>query len=113
MRIKELRKKHKETQSFLADLLDVSLRTIQNYENGSVTIPNNKLKVLAEHYNITVSEIFLQKEDHQINLDEIDANVLANHVVENWDRLMQNNLFSANFKAKAGEWALKVRKSLD
>ena len=113
MRIKELRRDKKETQQELADFLGVSLRTVQNYENGSVTVPNTKLKLIAQHYKISVSEIFLLKDDAEnTDLKSLDPNIISNYVVENWDELMKNNLFSANFKARAGEWALRIKQSM-
>ncbi|WP_272151651.1 helix-turn-helix domain-containing protein [Tenacibaculum aiptasiae] len=112
MRLKELRKANKETQKQLADFLDVSLRTVQNYESGNVTIPNAMLKKLSVHYNVPVSDIFVSKEDIEINLDDIDKSTIAVYIVNNWEEMMKDNLFEANFKAKAGEWALKIKKSM-
>ncbi|CAL2106728.1 DNA-binding XRE family transcriptional regulator [Tenacibaculum sp. 190524A02b] len=111
MRIKKLRAKNKETQSDLAELLGVSLRTVQNYEKGSVTIPNEKLKLLAKHYSISVSEIFLDKDEIVTDLDSVDKSLISDYIVRNWDDMMKDNLFAANFKAKAGEWAISIKKS--
>lgn len=109
MRLKHLRKLNNETQKQLADLLQVSLRTVQYYENGSVTIPNDTLKKIAEHYLVSVSEIFGEPKQH-VNLQHTEVKEIAHYVVNNWDIFMQNALFNANFKAKAGEWALQIKK---
>lgn len=56
--IKELRKQRKESQSTLASVVGVSLRTIQNYESGDVNIPLNNLKKIAQHYDVPVAYLF-------------------------------------------------------
>ena len=45
--IKDFRKKHRITQAKLSELLGVSHRTIQNYEDGNV-IPKSKLRLLRK-----------------------------------------------------------------
>lgn len=108
MRLKVLRKLNNETQKQLADLLNVSLRTVQYYENESVTIPNEKLKKIANHYSISISEIFNEQKENN-NFNTIKTEELALYVVENWEKFIDDPLFNANFKAKAGEWALSIK----
>lgn len=68
--IKELRKKKKESQSTLASVVGVSLRTIQNYESGDVNIPLNNLKKIAQHYDVPVSYLF---KENDISLEKNDG----------------------------------------
>ncbi|WP_299836108.1 helix-turn-helix transcriptional regulator [uncultured Tenacibaculum sp.] len=112
MNLKDIRKSKKETQKDLADFLGVSLRTVQNYESGKVTIPNAMIKKIAQHYEVSVTEIFADKENMLVDLKNMDRNQIAVFIVENWEYMMEDNLFSANFKAKAGEWALQIKKSM-
>lgn len=71
-KIKELRKKKGEKQSDLANLLSVSLRTVQNYEAGKVDIPTKKLKIIADHYNVSVSFLFSEH-----SFDDVENQVLT------------------------------------
>ena len=48
--IKNFRKKYRITQARLAEILGVSHRTIQNYEDGNV-IPKSKLKMLRKIFD--------------------------------------------------------------
>ncbi|WBX78324.1 helix-turn-helix transcriptional regulator [Tenacibaculum ovolyticum] len=110
MRLSIIRKNKGETQKQLADVLNVSLRTIQNYEKGSVTIPNEKLKQIVSHYKVNLTDIF-EESDKSIDLHTVNKSVISEYIVENWEYMMENNLFNANFKAKAGEWAISVKKN--
>lgn len=112
MKLKELRKKNNETQTQLSEILDVSLRTVQNYESEKVTIPNDKLKVIAKHYNVSLSEIFNDKLN-DIDLNKIERKILSKYITDNWEYMMEDPLFNANFKAKAGEWAIGVKKRME
>ena len=55
--IKKLREKKNLTQNDLAQLIGVSLRTISNYENGDVQIPDKKLRAIAKVFNVDVFEL--------------------------------------------------------
>ncbi len=91
--IKKLRKEKNETQQMLADVIGVSLRSIQNYESGKVTIPIEKLKAIAEHYNVSVSDLFkdIIKESSPALDEEIER--LANDCLKNWDKLILHPYF--------------------
>ena len=56
--LKKLRKKNKETQKKLGKVIGVSLRTIQNWEAGLTDIPFKKLKLIAQHYSVSLSYLF-------------------------------------------------------
>lgn len=53
-RLRNLRKDHGETQIEVAKLLNVQRTTIGEYERGNIRPPMDKLKVLADHYDVSV-----------------------------------------------------------
>ncbi|GLB47821.1 XRE family transcriptional regulator [Neptunitalea lumnitzerae] len=65
LKIKELRKEKKESQSDLAEVLGVSLRTIQNYEAGKVAVPYKNLELIAQHYGVTVAQFFTNEQEEK------------------------------------------------
>ena len=48
-----------ETQSDVAKLLGIDLRTYQNKEHGISQFKQNEMFILAKHYNKKIDEIFL------------------------------------------------------
>lgn len=44
---------------------------------------------------------------HKISEDEIEQ--ISIKVFDNWDLLMKDRLFKANFESKAASWALKIK----
>ena len=64
-RLKDLRNGKGESQTDLADIIGVSLRTVQNYESGSTDIPMKNLEKIAQHYNVSVSYLFQDNELHE------------------------------------------------
>lgn len=54
-RLKELRKEKKYTQAQIAELMDVNVKTISRWEKGEFEIKPAQAKMLAEHFNISVS----------------------------------------------------------
>jgi transcriptional regulator with XRE-family HTH domain len=53
-RLKELRTKTSVTQKNLAELLDVTIRTIVYYEKGEREPSIDKLLILARYFGVTV-----------------------------------------------------------
>lgn len=53
-RLKELRKKNKETQADIADLLQVNVKTVSRWESGESSIRIAQANMLAEHFNVNV-----------------------------------------------------------
>ena len=51
-RIKELRRQRKLSQKALADIVGVSVRTIQKWENGETAIKAVKTKSLADYFEV-------------------------------------------------------------
>ena len=111
MELKKFRKLKGHSQTDLANLLEVSLKTAQNYERGNVTVPNEKLKLIAEIYNVTIPEIF-GGDRITLNIENININEVSQFVYDNWDTLMSDRLFKAKFESEASQWALsKVNKA--
>lgn len=53
-RLKQLRKSRKMKQAELADLIEVSSRTISHWEKGEREITSNKLGQLADHFGVSI-----------------------------------------------------------
>ena len=53
-RLKELRKIKNETQSEIADLLQVNVKTISRWESGESSIRIAQANMLADHFNVSV-----------------------------------------------------------
>ena len=54
VRLKAMRKEKKETQDDIAKLLGVGRTTVGEYERGNIRPPMNKMKVLADHFEVSV-----------------------------------------------------------
>jgi DNA polymerase III, beta subunit len=70
-RIKELRKKEKITQQKLAELLDVSKRTIIAWEKEEREIKKEKAEQLAEYFNVAVGYILGYTDNPKYYNDEV------------------------------------------
>lgn len=53
-RLRELQRAEKLTQQELADIAEVSKRTIQNWEDGTSNIKSEKAKKLADYFGVSV-----------------------------------------------------------
>lgn len=67
--IKGLRKGHHLTQSELAERIGKKLRTVQKYENGTITPPLDVLEKIAAVFNVTVADLIGDEADHQYESD--------------------------------------------
>lgn len=54
VRLKAMRKERKETQEDIARLLKVQRTTVGEYERGNIRPPMDKMKVLADHFEVSV-----------------------------------------------------------
>ena len=52
--LKQLRKEKGLTQQELSEVIAVSYRTIQNWENGESSIKTNKASQLADYFGVSV-----------------------------------------------------------
>ena len=57
LRAKQLRLESNKTQDEIAKYLDVDKSTYSKYENGKRKFNNDVVKLLADYYNIKVSDI--------------------------------------------------------
>jgi transcriptional regulator with XRE-family HTH domain len=55
--IRRLRKRNRETQSDIAQLIGVSIGEVSHYEQGIRTPPIGTLERLARHYETTIDEL--------------------------------------------------------
>ncbi len=70
-KIKELRKKHKMSQSELGSLLGLSYTAIGYYESGKRRVPVAILKKMSEIFNVDMNELMgLNPPDDVLNGDE-------------------------------------------
>lgn len=70
-RIKFLREENNMLQDDLAKILDVTQKTISNYENETRDIPTEYLKILSEHFNCSI-DYLLGKTDIRNTGNQID-----------------------------------------
>lgn len=54
VRLKAMRKDRKETQEDIAKLLKIQRTTVGEYERGNICPPMDKMKVLADHFEVSV-----------------------------------------------------------
>jgi transcriptional regulator with XRE-family HTH domain len=80
-KISLLRKQKGVSQSKLAEILGVSLRTVQNYESGKVTVPSEKLNQIAKYFCVTVSELFNTKSDDSKEETTQDSSISTDEVM--------------------------------
>ena len=58
MKLKEFRKANGITQVQLAELMGVGQSTICGWERGSVSIPSDKLPLLADWFGCTIDALY-------------------------------------------------------
>lgn len=65
LRLKTLRTSisPKPTQTNLADILGIKLRTYQDYEAGKVDIPSSKLIALADYFDVSLDYLVGRSDD--------------------------------------------------
>ena len=79
-RIKTIRKQAGYTQEQLAKELSVSRQTITNWETGRATPDENKLKAIADLFNISIDD--LTNEDTDIENAVADSDTTKNQKIE-------------------------------
>lgn len=71
-KLKALREKHKMTQQELADALNLSLRTISNYETANVRPRYRRIyDDISRLFNVPVGYLLTEKEDFQGDADDL------------------------------------------
>ncbi len=116
--IKDFRKRHFITQAKLADILGVSQRTIQNYEDGRL-MPKSKSNLLYkifEAYEInagkesTEDRLIKYKDFYASNpkFTNIDLDEIVRYVIVHDEELMKNDIFRLYIKNKQSEKAIEM-----
>lgn len=75
-RIKFLREENNMLQDDLAKILNVTQKTISNYENEARDIPTEYLKILSEYFNCSIDYILGKsniRNPEQVNIDDVDV----------------------------------------
>lgn len=88
-RLRELQRAEKLTQQELADIAEVSKRTIQNWEGGTSNINPEKAKKLADYFGVSVGYLLGYDDndfEKQIRIDTLN-NVL-NKLYQTHDLLL-------------------------
>lgn len=57
----KLRKEYKETQANIAKLIGVTTSAYRSKELGNTQFKSDEMFIIAEHYNKSISEIFLKR----------------------------------------------------
>lgn len=91
-RLRELQRAEKLTQQELADIAEVSKRTIQNWEDGTSNIKPEKAKKLADYFGVSVPYLLGYDDndfEKQIRIDTLN-NVL-NKLYQAHDLLLETD----------------------
>ena len=116
--IKDFRKRHHITQAKLADILGVSPRTIQNYEDGRI-IPRSKSRLLKKIFEAYEANAGKQPtEDRLIKymdfydsypiFTNIDPEEIVRYVIVHDEELMKNEVFRLYVKNKQSEKTIEI-----
>lgn len=84
-KLKEMRKKNKITQAKMAEKLNVSVETIQNYEKGRTALPHGCIIQLCQEFRVSADYFFFGCENplpQKYNEEEEDI-----------DELLKNKIF--------------------
>lgn len=80
--LKQLRKKKKISQSDLADIVGVSLRTIQLYEKENANIPIKNLSKIAEYFEMGIDRLYAKEvNESDIIYDSGNADLGKAHTI--------------------------------
>jgi len=101
-RIKYIRLTNKQSQKDFSNQINISLRTLQTYEQGKVdAIPYQTLKDIVELFNISLEWLFfcngeVVREESKINSAATDADQRLENIENKVDSLLE--MFSQVFK---------------
>lgn len=72
IRLRTLRKQHRETQEEISDFLGIQRTTFSGYERGIILPPYDKIGMLAEHYNVSIDYLMgkSNSENYTIHNDD-------------------------------------------
>lgn len=72
IRLRSLRKQHRETQDDVSKFLGIQRTTFSGYERGVIVPPFEKMVQLAEHYRVTVSYLTGQSNNETYDIKKTD-----------------------------------------
>lgn len=73
IRIKALRKEKKKTQNDLATYLNVRRSTYGEYERGIITPPYDKIKAIADYFEVSVDYLMGNTDSKEFQGESIDV----------------------------------------
>lgn len=81
-RIKALRKEKKKTQNDLATYLNVRRSTYGEYERGIITPPYDKIKAIADYFEVSVEYLMGNTDSKEFQGESIDVSETLNAMVD-------------------------------
>ena len=66
-RLKELRQQNNIMVKTMAELLNITPRNYQRYENGEVDPPTSKTIILADYFNVSLDYLVGRTDNPEIN----------------------------------------------
>lgn len=113
-RLKELRKEKKLTQKALAEKLKIPYRTIQNWENEEVQIKHDKVQILADFFDVSVSYLLGYSNINLNNITHVgqgyfgtDLNLIEKDRIEYMEKLTKDIDLYQNIYSNLTEGDLK------
>lgn len=76
-RLKKLRKEAKKTQAEMANYIEINRSTYGEYERGVITPPLDKIKLLADYFNVSVDYLSGYANQRVFEMKEDPLDVLA------------------------------------
>lgn len=108
-RLRELQRAEKLTQQELADIAEVSKRTIQNWEDGTSNIKLKKAEKLADYFGISVGYLLGYDDNDFKNETDLKVSVLD----EALEKLRTiNNMLSVENDESPNMWSLGFRSAI-
>jgi transcriptional regulator with XRE-family HTH domain len=81
-RIKTLRKEKKKTQNDLATYLNVRRSTYGEYERGIIMPPYDKIKAIADYFEVSVDYLMGNTDSKEFKSESIDVSETLSAMVE-------------------------------
>lgn len=110
-RLKELRKKQKNTQQDIADILKMSRRGYQKIENGESQIKPEKAQILADYFGVGLG--YLLGYEHKEGTATEAQLVLGKMLVDIFEELEDNKLLGGQVQdvtVNGHEYTVTVKK---
>lgn len=73
IRLKTLRKRKGETQDEISELLKIRRNTFSGYERGIILPPYEKIRILADHYKVSIDYLMGKSNDENFDIKSEDT----------------------------------------